>query len=441
MGILSMKVKIYKDMQNTILTPVVPQYSVEGKAEVRPIAIMGALFFIFGLFTWMNSVLIPYLQIACELNAFESYMVALSFYISYLFMAIPSSWMLKAIGFKKGMALGLVVMAIGSLVFIPAALSRTYLLFLAGLFIQGSGLALLHTASNPYITILGPAESAAKRISVIGICYKVAGAIAPIVLGAIALKDADQLTVRLKNMDVIQRMAELNELASSVIAPYVVIIIALMVLAVLIYISSLPEIDTDIEDEKIATANEGKCSVLQFPHLLLGVFSMFLYVGVEAIAGESIIRYGASQGVSLPTARFFTTCTITCMIAGYVVGIICIPKYLSQHKALRISAVLGILLALAAVSTHGFTSVLCIALLGVANSLIWPALWPLCIAGLGRFTRIGSSLLIMAISGGALLPLVYGQLAVVFNLQQAYLIFIPCYAFIWFYSVKGFKLR
>ena len=198
------------------------------------ILIIGALFFIFGFVTWMNSVLIPYLKLACELNNFESYLVAFAFYISYLVMAIPSAWLLKKTGFKKGMSFGLGIMAIGALIFIPAALSRTYVLFLLGLFVQGTGLAVLQTASNPYITILGPPESAAKRISIMGICNKVAGAIAPIVLGAIALKDVDGLKARLITMPSAEKITELNQLAHRVITPYIVIVVILIILSILV---------------------------------------------------------------------------------------------------------------------------------------------------------------------------------------------------------------
>ena len=148
------------------------------------IVIIGILFFIFGFVTWLNSTLIPYLQIACELKTSEAVLVTFAFYISYAVMAFPSSWVLKQTGFKKGMMWGLVLMAIGALIFIPAANTRTYGLFLTGLFVIGTGLALLQTASNPYITILGPLESAAKRISVMGICNKGAGALAPLIMGA-----------------------------------------------------------------------------------------------------------------------------------------------------------------------------------------------------------------------------------------------------------------
>lgn len=408
---------------------------------IPPIAIIGALFFIFGFITWLNSVLIPYLRIACELNNFESYLVAFAFYISYLVMAVPAAIVLKSSGFKKGMSIGLIIIAAGALIFIPAAITRTYTLFLLGLFVQGSGLALLQTASNPYITILGPIESAASRISIMGICNKLAGAIAPVVLGAIALKDADKLKVRLVSMSVSEKSSQLNELAGRVITPYIIIVVVLLILSLWIYRSSLPEVDTDREDDAVAAANTSKVSVFQFPHLLLGVLTLFLYVGAEVLAGDSIISYGSSQYIPLSTAKFFTTCTLTAMIAGYIVGIISIPKYLSQEKALKLSAILGIILSVAAVSTSGYTSVLCIALLGLANSLMWPAIWPLALAGLGRFTKVGSSLLIMGIAGGAIIPLIYGRLADSFSPQEAYWILVPCYASILFYSTLGHKIR
>ncbi len=411
------------------------------KPVLNPIFIIGALFFVFGFVTWLNAVLIPYLKIACELNNFESYLVAFAFYISYLVMAIPSGIVLKKTGFKKGMALGLAVMALGALIFIPAAMSRTYVLFLLGLFVQGTGLALLQTASNPYITILGPPESAAKRISIMGICNKLAGAIAPIALGAVVLKDTDSLLQRLRSMDLASKAAELDELASRVILPYIIIIVVLLILAVVLNRSSLPEVDADHEDEDSAKANTNKTSILQFPHLLLCALALFLYVGVEVIAGDTIISYGSSWGISLSTAKYFTTATLISMIVGYFVGVICIPKYLSQQTALKFCAILGIIFSLAAIFTTGFVSVAFIALLGLANALVWPALWPLGLAGLGRFTKIGSSILIMGIAGGAILPLLYGYLADITSTQSAYWVMVPCYLYILYFAVYGYKVR
>ena len=424
---------------DTIVKPV--EMQTLKKPFLHPVAIIGSLFFIFGFITWLNSVLIPYLRIACELNNLESYLVTFAFYIAYFVMAIPSSWVLKRSGFKKGMSIGLAIMAVGALIFIPAALTRTYGLFLTGLFVQGTGLALLQTASNPYITIIGPRESAAKRISIMGICNKLAGAIAPIILGAIALKDADAIKTRVVQMTASQKAQELNALASRVIVPYIIIVLALVVLALLIFFSGLPEIDTDHEDEKTALANTNKQSIFQFPHLILGVATLFLYVGAEVIAGDTIISYGSDQGIPFSTAKFFTTCTLCAMIVGYIIGIITIPRYLKQEKALLYCAILGVFFTAGALVTHGYVSVLFIALLGLANSLMWPAIWPLAIAGLGRFTKLGSSLLIMSIAGGALLPLAYGRLADYFDPRQAYWILIPCYLFILYYAVDGYKAK
>lgn len=411
------------------------------KSGISPIAIIGALFFIFGFITWLNAVLIPYLKIACELNNFESYLVAFAFYIAYFVMAIPSGWVLKNIGFKNGMVTGLLVIAMGALLFIPAAITRQYSVFLLGLFVQGSGLALLQTASNPYITVLGPIESAAKRISIMGICNKFAGAIAPLILGSVALKNADSITTGLMTMSVSERTVQLNSLASRVVIPYVIIVFALIILGGLIYYSNLPEIDTDSEDENLTAINSNKTSVIQFPHLLLGVVALFLYIGAEVLAGDSIISYGISQNISLSVSKYFTTCTLLAMIAGYVLGILFIPKYISQQTALQYSAITGLFFSMLLLFTEGYISVLSLAMLGLANALVWPALWPLALANLGRFTKAGSSLLIMGLAGGALIPLLYGQLADMFSTRQAYWILIPIYLFILYYATIGSRLK
>jgi FHS family L-fucose permease-like MFS transporter len=423
-----------------------PAPSLTGKDQkaskgISPIYIIGGLFFVFGFITWLNSVLIPYLKIACQLNNREAYLVATSFYIAYLLMAYPSTLLLKKMGLKNGMSAALVIISIGALIFIPAAMTRIYGLFLTGLFVQGAGLAVLQSASNPYITILGPVESAAKRISIMGIFNKVAGAIAPIVLGAITLKDADHLKIQLLKMTASEKSVALTELANRVILPYVAIIVVLVILAIFVYFSSLPEIDTDKEDVNDTPATHNRTSILQFPHLLLGVLTIFFYVGVEVLAGDSVINYGSSIGIPLATAKFFTTCTFAGMLVGYIIGIICIPKYFSQGNALKVSAFVGIIFSLLAIFTTGYVSVLFIALLGLANALMWPAIWPLAINGLGKFTKIGSSLLIMGIAGGAIIPYFYGYLSDVFNPREAYWILIPCYIFIGYFALWGYKLK
>ena len=425
---------IYVEQKNSIMNQ-------KSKNSIVPILILGAFFFIFGFVTWLNGTLIQYLKIACELNTFQSLLVAFAFYISYFVMALPSSWVLRLTGFKNGMSLGLFIMALGAILFIPAAESRNYNLFLTGLFIIGTGLSILQTASNPYVTIVGPIESAAKRISIMGICNKVAGVLAPIILGAIVLSDADSLVNELKTMDVAQKDLRLDELSSRVIMPYSIMAAVLALLGVLVRFSPLPEIEEENESVVAKDSLNLNTNVFQFPHLVLGVIALFLYVGVEVLAGDTIGSYGQSQGIPLSESKNFTAFTLSAMVIGYIIGIFSIPKFISQSKALAYSAIVGVVFSVIAINTQGYVSVLFIALLGLANALVWPAIWPLAISGLGRFTKTGSALLIMAIAGGALLPLLYGKLADIENIghQSAYWILVPCYLFILFYSLKGYK--
>ena len=432
------------------------------KDYIFSISIIGLFFFIFGFVTWLNGILIPFLRTACELNDFQAYFVATAFYIAYFVMALPMTPILKKTGFKNGMSVGLWIMAAGCLVFIPAAITRTYGLFLTGLFVMGTGLTLLQTASNPYITIIGPRESAAKRISIMGIANKFAGAIAPIILAGIILKDSHILEEKLAQAaDAATRATLLDELAQRVIMPYIVMAIILVLLGLLLRFVHLPDVDTEAEDTTEGETVTKKTSIWQFPHLLLGVLALFFYVGVEVIAGDTIIRYGQSLNIPMDSAKYYTSLTMLAMILGYFMGIIFIPKYIKQANALKICMILGVIFALGAVLTPAsiqFTmpfidlvtfkplqlvlplTVLFVALMGFANALVWPAIWPLALNRLGKFTKTASAMLIMAIAGGALLPLLYGKLAVSFSTQSAYWMCVPCYLVIMYYAFFGHKV-
>lgn len=408
------------------------------RSNIFPLVIIGALFFIFGFVTWANSQLIPYLKIACELTDTESFLVASAFFAAYFVMAIPSAAILKWSGFKKGMSLGLLVMAVGALLFIPAANARSYSLFLTGLFIIGTGLALLQTASNPYVTVLGPLESAAQRISIMGICNKTAGILAVFILGGIVLKDVDELKAKLLTLSVAEKNAELDQLASRVVNPYITIAVVLTILAVIIYFLHLPEINE--EEEKDVFHRKDKTSVFQFPHLVLGAVAIFFYVGAEVISYDTFAAFGEALGFPLEKASKFASYTGYGLLAGYITGIICIPKYISQRKALLGSAILSIVLVLLAIFTSGMTAVVCFALLGFSNAVMWPAIWPLAMDGLGRFTKIGAALLIMGIVGGAILPPLYGKFSEALNSKQmGYWLMIPCYLYVLYYAMKGYK--
>lgn len=409
-----------------------------------PMAIIGALFFIFGFITWLNGSLIPFLKAICDLNEFEALFVTFVFYIAYTIMALPMSYVIEKTGYKRGMTLGLAIMAVGTLIFIPAAQSASFILFLAALFTLGTGLTILQTASNPYIVCIGPIESAAMRISIMGLINKSAGVIAPLLFTAFILSDIGSL----ENLSAESK----EELASKLVTPYIVMALILSSLIAFVKFSKLPELE--FEKEKFSD----KKSIFAFPRVVLGAAALFFYVGIEVIAGDTIGLYG--QHLGLLNATVLTSYVMFFMVLGYMVGVAFIPKYLSQEKALIFSALLGILfligVALSSVQSSSISEILWgwsgvntlpnsvtfVALLGFANALVWPTIWPLALKDLGKHTAQGSALLIMAIAGGALLPLIFGKISHASgDMQSTYLIGIICYVFIFFYATKWHKIK
>lgn len=402
--------------------------------------LVGCLFFIFGFVTWLNGTLIPFLKTACELNYSQAYLVTSAFFISYFIMALPSSAILRKTGFKNGMSLGLLIMAAGTIVFIPAAHQRNYSYFLTGLFIQGLGICILQTAVNPYVTILGPEESAASRISIMGVANKAAGILIPVILSGILLHNLDGINHQLDTTtDAVLRHNLLSELSLRIVNPYITLTTVLVVLALLVKISPLPE----LKDEEVnpdIEQNSTQSSITHHPYLFLGAIAIFVYVGAEVIAGDSIINYGKYLNIPMDNAKYFTSMTLAFMLIGYFLGIALIPKVISQETALKICAVLGLALSVAVLITPGFISVLLLASLGFANSIMWPAIWPLSLKGLGKYTKLGSAFLIMGIVGGGIIPPLYGKLSDVMHNQAAYIILIPCYLYILFFALKGHKI-
>ena len=421
------------------------------------IAIIAGLFFIFGFITWVNGALIPFMKTINELTEAQSYLVASASYISFVVMALPASYLLQKVGYKMGMSIGLFIMAIGALLFIPAAEARTYWMFLTAIFIQGTGMTILQTAANPYITILGPIESGAQRIAIMGIANKVAGALGSLIFGAILLKGIDEVKAQLDSVSFSEKTALLDQMADNVFTPYVIMAVVLFLLGLLMRKAPLPNVEAAI-DTNTQSDEESQKTIFQYPHLWLGMLTLFVYVGAEVIAGDSIIAYGIALGISASTAKFFTTFTLMAMVATYALGVVLIPKYISQQKALQISALLGIFFSVLILITDGFTSVLFVAALGIANALVWPAVWPLTLEGLGKHTKTASALLIMAIAGGAIIPPLYGRLvdqgkktlmqsglsssdALATSAQESYYILIPCYLIIFGFSIFAKRIR
>ena len=413
------------------------------RASFGPMIIIGILFFIFGFVTWLNGPLITFVKLAFQVDDFLAFLVPSAFYLSYLFLSLPASLVLRRTGMKKGMALGLFVMAIGAFLFGQFVSMRMFGGALTGLFVIGAGLSLLQTASNPYISILGPIDSAAQRIAFMGICNKLAGILAPLLIGTLVLHGIGDLDQKVKAADPVTREQLLNEFASRIHTPYMVIAGVLVLLAIWIARSSLPDIEAaSANSTPVIAGDKGAArGIMHFPHLWLGVICLFVYVGVEVMAGDAIGTYGAGFHLPLDQTKYFTGITLAAMLLGYVAGLLLIPRLVSQQTYLAISAVLGVIFAIAAFLTHGYVSVGFVALLGFANAMMWPAIFPLAIKGLGALTERGSALLVMSICGGGLIPPLFAHLKEHIDFQLAFLIVVvPCYLYILYYGLAGHRV-
>ena len=420
---------------------VVPAASARSSVATS-ILIIGVLFFLIGFFTWLNGPLITFVKLAFELDEVGAFLVLMVFYLSYFFLALPASWILKRTGMKKGLSLSLLVMAAGAVVFAHFAQQRWYPGALSGLFIIGSGLALLQTAVNPYISILGPIETAARRIALMGICNKIAGILAPLLIGTLVLHGIGDLSEQVAAADPVARNALLDTFAAKIQMPYMAMAGLLVVLAVGVLFSPLPELKTAEANATPARAPglAERTSIFQFPHLWLGVLCLFVYVGVEVMAGDAIGTYGHGFNLPLDETKLFTSLTLAGMLLGYVVGLVAIPRFISQERYLTFSAVLGALLAIGAFLTKGYVSVGFVAALGFAHAMMWPAIFPLAIQGLGRFTEYGSALLIMGIAGGAVVPQLFVHLKQDHDFQLVFvMLMVPCYLYILYFALRGHK--
>lgn len=422
-------------------------------AAVLPMLVIGLLFFIFGFVTWLNGALIPFLQIISDLSEFQALLIAFCFYIAYVVMALPMSWILDRSGYKNGMVIGLGLIGLGLLLFVPAAQTHYFSVFLLTQFVVGSGLTILQTASNPYLVRLGPHESAAARIAIMGILNKVAGFLAPLFFTWLVLADFPNVSAAsIAELSSSARAAQVEAMAAKIIPPYLGMAVAMFVLAVAFFLVRLPA----IKEEKTTTTNATR-PIVSYPQLVLGAIALFFYVGVEVIAGDTIGMYGSRLG--LANYSSLTSYVMAAMVVGYVLGLILIPRWLSQQGALTGSALLGLIFTgLLLVSSDQSTTIATvlwgwssiplvpdpitfIALLGFANAMVWPAIWPLALADLGKQTARGSAVLIMGIAGGAILPLVYGALSGAFNPKSAYALLLIGYSMIAWYAMKGHKLR
>lgn len=418
------------------------------QSNALPMIIVAGLFFILGFATWLNGSLMPYLKQILQLSPFEASLILFSFYIAVTFTALPSATIIRKVGYKNGMALGMATMMVAGLLFIPAAKTQVFALFLFAQLVMGTGITLLQTAVNPYVVRIGPEESAAARISIMGILNKGAGVVAPMVFTALILSGFHEASGELSQ-------TQIDDMANSLVLPYLGMAIFLGLLALAVKKSPLPELES--EEEAEGEDHQGHLKeALSHPNLVLGVVALFFYVAAEVIAGDTIGTFALSLGVENYT--MMTSYTMLCMVAGYILGIALIPKLISQQSALMVSAVIGLLLTAGIVfgDNNSFAianailggvelpdTLVLIAFLGFANAIVWPAVFPLALSGMGKLTSIGSALLIMGISGGAFGPIFWSITSTATSMaeQGGYLVLFPCYLFILFYAVKGCKMK
>lgn len=396
----------------------------QSKNFVIPLIIVGVMFFAIGFALGINSYIIPLLNKALDISSAESYLVIAATFSAFLIFGYPASLVIGKIGYKRTMALSFLMFAVGFYLFIPSAQMESLPLFLVASFISGMGNTFLQASVNPYITICGPIESAAKRMSYMGIANKLAWPIAPLFLALIIGKDVESVS-----------LTDIN-------IPFYIIIGVFVLLGVLALMAKLPEVKAAGEDEDsddVCLYAENKTSVWQFPHLLLGVLALFLYVGVETVSLGTLVDYATSLG--LANAEYYAWIAPIGMVIGYICGAALIPKYLSQATALKICAITALFGSLMVVFLPESLSIYFIAFMALGCSLMWPALWPLAMTDLGKFTKAGSSLMVIAIVGGALIPTAYGFMKDAMGAQAAYWVCVPCFLYILYYGLKGYKIR
>ena len=400
----------------------------EQKNFFIPMAFIGLMFFTCGFALGINSLLVPVLKVSMQVTSMKAYMLIGATFLPFLIFGYPAGMLISKIGYKHTMASAFAMFSLAFAVFILSAKEESFILFLVASFACGTANTFLQSAINPYVTILGPTESAAQRISIMGMINKLAWPVSPLFI-AFVVGNSDHIAV-----------ADLTK-------PFAVIIGLFVLLGVISFFAPLPEVkavgegnkEEDAESQKVAAYANSKHSIFQFPHLVLGSLAIFFYVGVETIVLGTLIDYANELGLSHP--ENYSWIGPISISVGYLSGIILIPKHLSQTRALQICSLIALAGTALVVFLPGTLSIYCIGIMALGCSLMWPAFWPLALMDLGKFTKEGSSLLTMGLIGGAVITVLFGLLKDIADIQWAYSICLVSFTYIVFYAFKGYKLR
>ncbi|MBK8051990.1 MAG: L-fucose:H+ symporter permease [Saprospiraceae bacterium] len=405
-----------------------------------PFILITSLFFMWGIANNLNGILIPHLRKALQLTNLQSTLVDTAVYLAYFLMAIPAGIILKRFGYKKGIIMGLLIFAAGALLFIPAANMQTYSIFLGGLFILGCGLTLLETAANPYATRLGDPEDATFRINFAQSFNGLAVFIAPIIGTLFILSGKEYTPDQLAAMPELEKMAYLTSEAQSVKMPYMILGGFLIVLALIFYIMDLPEIGS--EEPKSDKAKSGVFDTLKYNHVRWAVIAQFFYVGAQVCVTSFFIRMAISGGgVDEKTAGWYLSAYGLLFMIGRFVGSGFV-KFIRPAKLLSLYSFICILLSLVAIYADGKFVVLALGGLGFFMSIMFPTIFSLGIEGLKEETKPASSLIVMAIIGGAIFPVIMGGIidSMGDNIQIGYIVPFLCFFVVWYFGWKGHRV-
>ncbi len=405
------------------------------------LAVVTTIFFMWGFLTSLNDVLIPHLKAVFELNYTRAMLVQFTFFGAYFLMSLPAGRLVARVGYKNGIVAGLVIAGIGALGFWPAASLRIYDAFLASLFVLATGITILQVAANPYVALLGPEQTSSSRLTLAQALNSLGTTLAPLFGGHLILSTAVRTTEQIDALPVAEQLAYRAAEAQSVQGPYVGLAVALVLLAVFVFLFRLPKLADVAESSE--PGNHSVFDALRRPHLLFGVLAIFFYVGAEVSIGSFMVNY-----LSLPEIGGITEQQATQYVSAYW-GAAMVGRFagawllarLSPRRLLTSFAMLNVLLLLLTLASSGKVALYCLVATGLFNSIMFPTIFALSIERLGPLTNKGSSLLIMAIVGGAVLPLLQGVLADRIGLHYSFLLPVICYMYIIFYGHIGSRLR
>jgi len=403
-----------------------------------PLALITSLFFLWAFGVNLNDVLIPHLKKAFRLTDFQSSFIQVAFFGGYFLAALPAGRMMERIGYKKGILSGLMLCAAGALLIIPAATVRVYGFFLFALFVMACGQSFLEVAANPYVTLLGPAESSERRLNLAQSFNAVGAVVTPIVGAAFILTLTQYSPLQLSAMSPEQFQAYQIAEADTVKVPYLVISGLFVAVAALIYFSKLPEI-TEREKRTNSTAKELQ-GILNYGHLLKGVVAQFFYVGAQVGVASFVIRFAQHIATGTPeklAANYLKLHLLAFMIGRFTGS--AIMRRIPASRLLALFAAGALLCGFIAVLTSGATPMWAIVVIGFFHSIMFPTIFALSLKNLGSYTKLGSSLLVMSIIGGAFFPAIMGRISDLSSIQRAFLVPIVCYAYVLYFALRGYK--